>query len=290
MSSQKLTQTQSGKAWEYALTQQCEILLNDAVAIVQNAELEKSANAYHLLSDSEQNKISKAAEMCIEFLSKQDAQLSTARFVEMQSDKAGQSGDVRDIVIKTEKNEIGISAKIRNDSLKHSRLSNKLDFGSVWYGNPCSDKYWAEIEPVFNALELNQYTYWRDIPNKHQQIYLPILHAFMDEVLDRASPSKMTHYLLGHHDFYKIIKDNSHLEIQSFNINGGLKWGRKIALPTYISDFYLKKNSNTTAILIMDEGWQLSFRLHSATSKIQNSLKFDVRLVGQPDKLSKHYI
>lgn len=290
MCSQKLNQTQSGKAWEYALTQKCATLLNKDVLIVQNAEFKRAENAYHLLSDEEKNKIVIAAESCIEFLNKQDAQLSTARFVEMQSDSTGQSGDVRDIVIKTDKNEIGISAKIRNDSLKHSRLSNKLDFGKIWYGIPCSDKYWSAIAPVFNILSSNEYTFWRDMPNKHEDIYIPILHAFIDEVLDQADPSKLTHYLLGYNDFYKIIKENNHVEIQSFNINRNLKWGRKLSLPTYINDFYIKERSNTTAILVMNEGWQLSFRLHSATSKIESSLKFDVRLTGQPDKLTKHYI
>ena len=32
----------------------------------------------------------------------------------------------------------------------------------------------------------------------------------------------------------------------------------------------------------MDNGWQISFRIHSASSKVEPSLKFDIQLVGQP--------
>jgi hypothetical protein len=35
----------------------------------------------------------------------------------------------------------------------------------------------------------------------------------------------------------------------------------------------------------MDNGWQISFRIHNASSKVENSLKFDIQLTGQPTDL-----
>lgn len=35
----------------------------------------------------------------------------------------------------------------------------------------------------------------------------------------------------------------------------------------------------------MDNGWQISFRIHNASSKVEPSLKFDVELIGQPTGL-----
>ena len=34
--------------------------------------------------------------------------------------------------------------------------------------------------------------------------------------------------------------------------------------------------------MFMDEGWQFSFRIHNASTKVEPSLKFDVQIVGMP--------
>ena len=42
--------------------------------------------------------------------------------------------------------------------------------------------------------------------------------------------------------------------------------------------------------MVLDAGWQLSFRIHNATSRIERSLKFDIQIIGQPPQLSQHHI
>ena len=39
---------------------------------------------------------------------------------------------------------------------------------------------------------------------------------------------------------------------------------------------------------VFDKGWQLSFRIHSASSRVESSLKFDVQIVGLPFTLTRH--
>jgi hypothetical protein len=58
-----------------------------------------------------------------------------------------------------------------------------------------------------------------------------------------------------------------------------------IDLPTKIVDLSLKDNSLTTVILTMDKGWSISFRIHSASTVVEPSLKFDIQLIGQPANL-----
>ena len=60
----------------------------------------------------------------------------------IQSDTKGKEGDVRDILIVRHNIqwEIGLSLKHNHFAVKHSRLSQKLDFGAKWYGIPCSQK------------------------------------------------------------------------------------------------------------------------------------------------------
>ncbi len=80
------------------------------------------------------------------------------------------------------------------------------------------------------------------------------------------------------------------MSIQSFNIFGSLGWGSKLPLPKRIIEAELKENSHTTLIVIFDNGWQISFRIHNACSKVEPSLKFDIQVVGWSSLISQHVI
>lgn len=41
-------------------------------------------------------------------------------------------------------------------SVKHSRLSKNLYFGSKWYGIDCSKQYWEDIKPIFEYLDVKK--------------------------------------------------------------------------------------------------------------------------------------
>ncbi|HHF1859720.1 TPA: HaeIII family restriction endonuclease, partial [Haemophilus influenzae] len=43
-----------------------------------------------------------------------------------------------------------------------------------------------------------------------------------------------------------------------------------------------KPNSKNTVELYLDKGWQFSFRIHNASTIIEPSLKFDIKLIGIP--------
>lgn len=36
----------------------------------------------------------------------------------------------------------------------------------------------------------------------------------------------------------------------------------------------------------MDNSWQISFRIHNASSRIEPSLKFDIQLIGIPQSVT----
>ena len=98
----------------------------------------------------------------------------------------------------------------------------------------------------------------------------------------------MVEYLLGEFDFYKVISlDSKRLtQIESFNLHGHLnKPSSKakpeieiplIELPTKIVSIDFKENSQTTIEMIMNNGWQFSFRIHNASTYVETSLKFDI--------------
>lgn len=220
----------------------------------------------------------------------------------LQSDKEGIVGDVRDILLirDCENWVIGISVKHNHFAVKHSRLSNVLDFGKSWLGMPCSSIYWNEIKPIFQPL-INKrgIIKWSDLPQKESSVYIPLLKAFIAEIKrdyqkDSTVPTRMVEYLLGKYDFYKLIgQDNARItQIMGFNLRGTLNKpskskvpARKIdvsLLPSRIVSFELKPGSSNTAELYMDNGWQFSFRIHNASTYIEPSLKFDVQIIGMP--------
>lgn len=291
MCSAPMDQVDSGKAWEYALASRCADIFNSGSPLIDNSPRKRAQDAYGLLDVIEREKADKAAGEVAEFLQAFDARFNNAKSILMQSDMAGRHGDVSDIIVKTQGgDDIGISAKHRHNALKHSRLSDKIDFGKDWYRVPCSDRYWNRVRPIFAGLRDRENENWRDLPNKHRDYYVPVLEAFIDEVSEFACVKSMMSYLVGNRDFYKVIKENGTVSIESFNINGTLKWGNRLRLPTTIESIQIRKESMTTVDIVMNRGWSISFRIHNAESRVGPSLKFDVRLVGAPENRMRNSI
>lgn len=228
--------------------------------------------------------------------------------LEIVADKAGQTGDVRDVLAirSLQKWEIGISAKNNHRAVKHSRLSNDIDFGKKWLDFPCSVDYFKEINPVFNNLAklrtASKATQkWDTLGDYHTSVYVPVLNAFKAELLrlDKENlgivAERLVEYLIGNQDFYKVIKGKNKVEIQAYNLHGTLNLPfenikpkakiQRLKLPNRLIEVVYQDNSQTTLLVTLNEGWQISFRIHNASSRIEPSLKFDINLVSAPHSL-----
>ena len=233
--------------------------------------------------------------------------------LEIVSDKQGQIGDVRDVLAirSLQKWEIGISAKNNHRAVKHSRLSNDINFGEKWLGFSCSENYFDEIKPIFNGLAklrtASKATQkWSTLGDYHTSVYVPILNAFKRELLklDEENPGivaqKLVEYLIGNQDFYKVIKGKNKVEIQAYNLHGTLNLSfkdvkpklkiQKLKLPNRLIEVVYNENSQTTLLVTLTEGWQISFRIHNASSRIEPSLKFDINLVSAPHSLFTNHL
>ena len=227
--------------------------------------------------------------------------------ISLQPDNvATQKGDIRDVLIirRSIKWEIGISVKHNHAALKHSRLSQHVDFGQEWMGSACSKRYFAEIKPVFDKLckLKEQGKTWHELSRKEDCVYVPILNAFSKELLSLNKSKDVTanlvKYLIGSNgkDYYKLIHNNNHTTtVMPFNILGTLNKSAsksfpkikvpKIKLPTRIIELAFKEKSKTTLILTMNNGWSISFRIHNASTKVEPSLKFDIQLKSKPEDI-----
>ena len=50
----------------------------------------------------------------------------------------------------------------------------------------------------------------------------------------------------------------------------------------------IAKQNNKAAVLITNQGWQLSFRIHSGNKLAQPSLKFAISLIDNPHNFSRY--
>ncbi len=304
-------QSQYGKAFEYAcLSSLNNILKENQTILVQNSSALNFAHAsYNVINVEIQDKMTKAATAAARVITRLEPYLEHPNgheplVLSIQADAAGMAGDVRDVIaIRQHGWKIGISCKHNHNAVKHPRISMKIDFGKLWFGKPCSREYFNEIAPIFIRLDelRKQGTKWSDIKNKVEEIYVPILTAFMRELkrLDLAYPdcipSSFVSYLLGVNDFYKVIAID-HLQvtqIQAINLYGTLNQqsGKnkslvripQLSLPTQF--YHIDFLRETTIEVACDHGWTISLRLHSASTNVEPSLKFDVNLTGVPPTL-----
>ena len=312
-------QTSNGKAFEYACVLELfkQLERGQQIIIESSPQLQTAEKLYEEISQDMKTRLNEAARAAVKMIKRLEPQLVEGKdnnplYLLLQADAAGIKGDVRDVLCIRKQNgwEIGLSCKHNHHAVKHSRLSDSIDFGMDWFGVPCSKEYFDKVIPLFSELRKmrdqsklhGNPTLWNSIENKAERFYIPVLQAFMEELKKLHSeneniPEKMIRYLLGRHDFYKVITDdkNRTTRIEAINITGKLNCSSGnsksivkipiLKMPTQFYHIGFKQDSNNTIEVICDEGWQISMRIHSASSKVEPSLKFDVNLISLPSSV-----
>lgn len=310
-------QASQGKAFEYACLNRLHryVSRHQRVVVKPSKALESARNAYYSIDDCLRNEMNLGAGAAVGVICKLEPRLlhdgeGDVLELSIVKDTSGAAGDVRDVLARrhTLDWEIGISAKHNHDAVKHSRLSNTIDFGESWFGTPCNSEYFDEIGPIFKELEQlrEQNLKWSQLENKVERFYYPILQAFIRE-LNRLYeqhgsriPQELLRYLIGRHDFYKVIANtkNRVTKIQAFSFLGTLNLPAgntralyripQIRLPEVIYNVDFKRGSSTTLSIVCDQGWTLSARIHNASTMVEPSLKFDIKLTGLPPTVYSH--
>lgn len=299
----------NGRAFEYAMLHSIKDIAAGHVKVVvdEAAGYNAAKKAFETLTEGEKELYGKAAHagaykvvFCEPHILYGESESLNLR---LQTDRQAIDGDVRDLIIARQPLdwEVGLSLKHNHFAVRHNRLSPTIDFGKSWYGSPCSQQYFNEVNAVFDKLKeyKESNTKFADIPDKDSAIYLPVLNAFKDEILrkaetDRKLPKKLVEYMLGRFDFYKVISEDKLqlTEVQTYNMRGTLNKPTpvkksvvvipRVKLPDRIISFDFKPRSSTTLEMYLSNGWQFSFRIHNADRIATPSLKFDIQIMGYP--------
>ena len=220
--------------------------------------------------------------------------------VEMPPTAAGEHGDPRDIIVSASGRIYGISVKRNNNTLKNSRVQfGQPDFGESWkLGMSVSPSYENAIRGVetYTAQgKADGKCCWREFGDLHLVIYEPLIHAFMAEFdrMAQATPAicgRFVQYMMGAPDYYKVMVQTKgrhpKVQVQGINLAGTLACP-KLILPTKL--FSSEVKGHNTALLSFDKGWAFSLRIHTADEKITRSLKWDVKMIGNPSTLYTHH-
>lgn len=299
-------QTITGKAFEYACLLAFQTKLNsrnNKVIIEASDQLNTAKNAYCGLDATVRENYDLAAATAVKLIFPLEPKLENgndAIMLTLSSDAKGVDGDVRDLVCirVSEDWEIGISCKHNHEALKHPRVTQSCDFGTDWVGHKCSDGFLEDMHTILEPLDGSQK--WRDIDNKMDGFYVPILQNYIKEITLLCQehddvPKKLLGYFFGTNDFYKVISQekNRQTKVMGFNMNGTMNKAadktkpiysvKKLHMPTRLIEARLKDNCKTSIILTFDGGWEITMRLHNKdeVAKI-TSLAWNVDLTGMP--------
>ncbi len=292
-------QDATGNALEYAIAMR--IVSVAAGASLQESAITRTAGAdFNESSADMRRRLNAAATASVNHLFELESlQQKGVCEVRMQPDRVGQEGDPRDLVLilKLKNNELGISVKLNNAVMKNSRLQRTApNFCGKWnLGCTHSDKYFRRVESAFKAVDDAKEKgarNWNEMDEKREKVYAPVLNAFMEEFSMLAKDSgvckSFARYMVGVHDYYKVMayleRKEESVFVQGFNFGGSLSCN-KIQLPESLLSIVPKKDGGTTLILSFDGGWVFSMRIHNATTKLENSLKWDIGVKEYPKNL-----
>ena len=293
----------NGKAFEYSVA--IKLLEYSGSKLVEDEFYAKTEECYNMLTSQEQTNMFAHAQTMAKHIIWKDPNLRNGE-ISINSDSAGKKGDVRDVLLKLGNKTVGFSCKNNHEALKHSRLSYKIDFVKDWgLGEKCSQTYWDSIMPVFNDIKnkietSNKTAKWKtayDTKTIGKLVYWPILDAWENELrrIYEANPKETVEnlmaYIVGKHDFYKIIRQEKakSVKLQVWNFHKTLPY-RKTKYPNAIRSISNFNGSQYSKTICFNQGYTINFRIHSGDGALVQSLKFDIGAIGLPTTIHQQEI
>ncbi len=305
------SEEQSGTAFEYALAMSLQE--STSATIVTGKALERTQEKYRQMAPGKRTQLTRCADRAAAYLITADKRLASNAdmSIEFNSSRNAQvHHDVRDIIVNSGQFSIGISCKVNNLDLRHSRLSGSVDFVKEWglRNTGASPAYWQGITPIFHRLSQmrSQGLRWDEVyPGDSKQrnmkkldgVVAPVLDAWEREIVrliasDSSLAPKLTRYLLGSKSYWKVIarvpqmeSRSSSVYVQRFNLEGDMP-GRSLCAPSKVIGCAIKVGSpSRERLVICDNDFTFGFRLHTAESDVVPSLKFAVKGRRLPEEL-----
>ena len=110
-------------------------------------------------------------------------------------------------------------------------------------------------------------------------------------ILGIDSPSKYTLSAINVYNYGVYLSDGTLLEHYEVCKDSTILISSPIIDTEIIKfDFSKKRGQKNTLEMVLNKGWSISFRIHNANKKLDNSLKFAVKLIGNPPVLFSQFL
>lgn len=204
------------------------------------------------------------------------------------SDHEARQGDVADLCISFNDEQISLSLKNNHHALKHQRPPSAAQWMGLSKGEEKDATYREEINSIFN----NFVTYAKNIKSDatkfneikaiegnsiENMLYKPMcdcIASFLKkECANEASVRNLFTFLVSK-DYYKLICKKNDIQIYKFF---------DIEIPHSVT---ISRRESNYIDLSFSNGWLIEMRIHTASSSIKLSLKFDTHLSNADDVLN----
>lgn len=273
---------QQGRALEYAIVAEInrripssQLQLTQRALQDQHRDLQKYLN----LSASMQHDYQRCAERLFDWLDINFSISNQPLLIDRLPDRSSQQKDVTDIRISVGSQNINLSIKNNNLALKHQRPASTAQHCGYRKGSSEDMQFRRDYRNLTETFltSVQGYSYFRDLSPGvvARHLYYPICNLVSKFINNFCGSQEHANhlftFLVGRIDFYKIIfnRQRNLLLIQEFS---------KLSSITSIT----VQNNQSYVYLQFSKAWEISMRLHTASSRITNnpSLKFDTQPVN----------
>lgn len=272
----------TGRAFEYVIVEE---IINNAKACTAlkntNADQSRDKVKHSSLDPALQASFLTYGKKIFQWLDSNWRITSLPFTLERLPDSAAKKGDVTDIRIIVNGTTLNLSIKLNHEAVKHQRppatvircgyakkgiedATYRADLNNIFTTFLNGAKLFVPGVTLFNDLKVQDPNYIND------NLYLPVCQLVADTLNNICkNPINVQAYftfLIGNTNFYKLIARGGSVTIHEFN---------NIAIPSTLKARVVDKSY---VEVVFSNGWVISMRLHTASSRIGTSTKFDSRL------------
>lgn len=279
-----------GRALEYRIAIEIDHFLEKELKLdVISSDSTKRLNFQHSsyfneLDDETKEDFDKCAKAVVKWLKMQDwfDDAATVTIDRFGDDKA-KNADPTDIQLGVSYNNgsfafKNLSVKHHHNALCHPRLPSlayqcgikdeKIDLNY----RESYDKIWDDFHSKVKSLKRNIATYKEldaiSESYKYDWLYEPLqqnaVNFLWKHANDQLHVAAFFKYLVGSNEYYVLKNETGHIEIKHFS---------GIAQPSGFQITYPYKSRKNTFFMEFNNGWKITFRLHTASSRIEKDEK-----------------
>ena len=284
---------QTGRAFEYAIVNELAKLpgvsLTDRAAMAQRRDKPK----FERLEPLQSNEFCHASRVLAQTFTAPPYAIGAAT-IDRLTDNDARKGDVTDIRIQPSlaRHPINLSVKNNHFALKHQRPPSLMQQLGFVKGSDADIEYRVKLQEIFDSFHRTGKSIcpsarlFRELKDIDQGfidrcLYAPVCRlvssTLRSYLADSIACQTFFSFLVGNIDFIKVILYHGCLEFENFS---------QIALPSCCRVGF-SHESPSYVFLAFDNEWEISMRLHTASSRLASigkipSLKFDTQAMNMP--------